>query len=211
MSPPTHRNDVLRRTANYRSDLRPFWLKGLGDTFSLTTSSYEFAGTIEGSSSANSVHRVSAQCTVYSEPAGQTAVSHAGGAGSILRVFEATHAHRSGGKTMHGLELSGLPSGHAITLLGALPGGIPVYVVRTAAGRPPQTSAGSVLATGAAESPAKDVKHNDPAEGVASRQGNLLELLNQWSKQDAAADDPDFDKDFDELKSIRLKFNTRDD
>jgi hypothetical protein len=205
MWPPTHRNDVLRRTANYRSDHRPFWLKGLGDTFSLTISPYEFAGTIEDSSSANSVHLVSAQCTICLERAGQTTVSHVGGAGSILRVFGATHAQRSGGKAIHGFVSSGLPSGHAITLLVAHPGGIPVYVVRTATDRPPRTSA-----KGAAESVSKNVQRSDTAEGVARKQGTLLELLNQWSKQDTTADDPNFEKDFDELKSRRLKFNTRD-
>jgi hypothetical protein len=40
-------------------------------------------------------------------------------------------------------------------------------------------------------------------EGVP---GNLLELLNQWLKQDADADDPDFEKDLDELKSRRKNF-----
>jgi hypothetical protein len=67
-----------------------------------------------------------------------------------------------------------------------------------------------MLATGAAESVSKSVKRSDTAEGAPPRQDNLLELLNQWSKEDSAADDPEFENDFDELKSRRLKFNTRD-
>jgi hypothetical protein len=208
MSAPTHDNALLRRTASYRSDHRPFWLAGLGDTFSVTMLPYEFAGATEASSSANSVHRVSAQRTIYSEPAAQTAVSHFLRAGSILRAFEATHAHRSGGEAMHDLVLSSIPSSHAITRLEAYQLGIPVYVVRTAADRPPRTSAHSVFAAEAVESTSKNVERSDTAEGVAPRPGNLLELLNQWSKQDVAADDPDFDKDFAELKSRRIKFGT---
>jgi hypothetical protein len=52
--------------------------------------------------------------------------------------------------------------------------------------------------------------HSASTKDEEPKRDQVLNLLRQWSEQDVAADDPDFEKDLAELKSRHLRFHSRD-